>query len=255
MFWGEAWEISGVWQAFLASLLAGLASGLGGLGAVAVPYLPRRVYDALLGFSAGVMLGAAALTLFWPALEQGSVAAATLGALAGGGMILFLDRFVPHLEPHFLPSLPQGENGRVGTLLLAAMALHNLPEGLAVGVAYGSGEANFGLVVALAVAAQNVPEGMAVALPLRARGASRGAAVLWATGSGLVEPVAAAVGYHCVSRVESVVPFALALAAGAMVFVVSDQLIPECRRVPEDKAPSVALLAGFVLVGVLLRWL
>jgi ZIP family zinc transporter len=253
--WNEAWVISGAWQAFLASALAGLASGLGGLVVVALPHLPRRIYDALLGFSAGVMLGAAALTLFWPALQQGSTTAAVLGAVAGGGMILVLDRFVPHLEPHFLPRLPQGGNGRLSTLLLAAMALHNLPEGLAVGVAYGSGKASFGLVVAIAVAAQNVPEGMAVALPLRARGASRAAAVLWATGSGLLEPLAAALGYHFVSRVQTLVPFGLALAAGAMVFVVSDQLIPECRRVAADKAPSVALLGGFVMVGVLLRWL
>lgn len=254
MYFTETWELTRAGEALLASLLASLASGLGGLAVVAAPRVPRRAYDALLGFSAGVMLGAAALTLLWPALGTGRSLTVALGAASGGAMILLLDRAVPHLEPHFAPRLPAG-GARLSILLLTAMTLHNLPEGLSVGVAYGNGEARFGIVVALAIALQNIPEGMAVAMPLRAQGFGRWNAFLWATGSGLVEPVAAAAGFHFVSRLEGLMPFGLAMAAGAMVFVASDQLIPECRTRPEDKAPTLALLGGFVLVAFLLRWL
>jgi ZIP family zinc transporter len=241
-------------RALAASLLAALASGVGGLAVVALPRLPRRAYDALLGFSAGVMLGAAALTLLLPALAQGSAAAVAVGAAGGGALILLLDRLVPHLEPHFSPHLP-ASGRRLSLLLISAMTLHNLPEGLSVGVAYGTGEARFGIIVAIAIAAQNVPEGMAVAAPLRAHGSSRTAAFLWSLGSALVEPLAAGIGFHFVSQVRSLVPLGLAAAAGAMIFVASDQLIPECRNRPEDKAPTLALLGGFVGVGLLMQWL
>lgn len=239
-------------QAFVASLLAGLATGLGGVLVVLLPRLSRRVYDALLGFSGGVMLSAATLTLLWPALERGGIPSVTLGLFAGGLAVLFLERSVPHLEPHFAPRL-NGPGTRLSLLLAAAVTLHNLPEGLAVGVAFAPGTGNFGLIVALAIALQNIPEGLAVATPLRAHGSSRLAVVLWATTSGLAEPVAAAAGFHFVSNVQALVPFGLAFAAGAMVFVVSDQLIPESHRQPSDKAPTLALLAGFLLVALLLR--
>ena len=254
MLWTDAGGLTPWGQALLASWLAGLATGLGGLLVVLLPHLSRRVYDALLGFSGGVMLSAAALTLLWPALARGGIASVTLGLFAGGAMILLLERSVPHLEPHFAPQL-NGPGARLGLLLAAAITLHNLPEGLAVGVAFAPGTGRFGLVVALAIALQNIPEGLAVATPVRAAGASRLAAVLWATGSGMAEPIAAAVGYHLVSTVQTLVPFALAFAAGAMVFVVSDQIIPESHRQPSDKAPSLALLLGFLLVALLVRLL
>lgn len=219
---------------------------------IILPRLSRRLYDSLLGFSGGVMLSAAALALLWPALERGGLVAVALGLFAGGLLILLLERTVPHLEPHFAPRL-NGPGARLGLLLAAAVTLHNLPEGLAVGVAFAPGTGSFGVIVALAIALQNIPEGLAVATPLRASGASRRAAVVWATASGLAEPAAAAVGFHLVNLVSVLVPFGLAFAAGAMVFVVSDQLIPESHRQPSDKAPSLALLAGFLLVALLMR--
>jgi ZIP family zinc transporter len=248
----EAGALTPGGQALLASLLAGLATGLGGLLVVALPRLSRRVYDSLLGFSAGVMLAAAALTLLWPALERGGIFGVSAGLFSGGLVVLGLERSIPHLEPHFAPRL-NGVGARLGVLLAAAVTLHNLPEGLAVGVAFAPGTGHFGLIVALAIALQNIPEGLAVATPLRAHGASRLQAVGWATASGLTEPLAAAAGFHFVSSVSLLVPFGLAFAAGAMVFVVSDQLIPESHRQPNDKAPSLALLAGFLLVALLLR--
>lgn len=252
MYLTEAGALTPAGQALLASLLAGLATGLGGILVVLLPWLSRRVYDSLLGFSGGVMLAAAALTLLWPALERGGILAVSLGLFAGGLAVLELERNIPHLEPHFAPQL-NGIGARLGLLLAAAVTLHNLPEGLAVGVAFAPGSGRFGVIVALAIALQNIPEGLAVATPLRAHGASRLAAVAWATASGLTEPLAAAVGFHFVSSVSALVPFGLAFAAGAMVFVVSDQLIPESHRQPSDKAPSLSLLAGFLLVAVLLR--
>lgn len=252
MYWTDAGNLTLAGEAFLASLLAGLASGLGGLIVIWWSTVPRRVHNALLGFSGGVMLSAAALALLFPALQHGGIASVALGMFAGGLLILLLERVVPHLEPHFAPTFNHG-GARVGFLLAAAITLHNLPEGLSVGVAYAHGDGQFGQVVALAIALQNIPEGLAVALPLRASGASRMTAFLWATGSGLAEPIAAAVGFHLVGLMEGLVAFGLAFAAGAMVFVVSDQLIPESHRQPDDKAPSLALLAGFLLVAVLLQ--
>lgn len=239
-------------QALLASWLAGMATGLGGLLVVALPQISRRLYDCLLGFSGGVMLSAAALTLLWPALERGGILPVTLGLFGGGLLILALERNVPHLEPHFAPRF-NGPGARMGLLLAAAVTLHNLPEGLAVGVAYAPGAGKFGFIIALAIALQNIPEGLAVAAPLRASGASPLVAVTWATASGLAEPVAAAAGFHFVDTLRVLVPFALAFAAGAMVFVVSDQLIPESHRQPHDKAPTLALLGGFLLVAFLVR--
>lgn len=252
MYFLQSGALTPAGQAMLASLLAGLATGLGGVFVVLLPRLSRRVYDVLLGFSGGVMLSAAALTLLWPALQRGGIPGVALGLFGGGLLVLVLDRAVPHLEPHFAPRL-NGPNAHVTILLVAAITLHNIPEGLAVGVSYVPGTGNFGLIVALAIALQNIPEGLAVAAPLRAQGASRPMVVAWATLSGLAEPVMAAVGFHFVNSVQGLIPFGLALAAGAMVFVVSDQLIPESHRQPEDKAPSLALLGGFLLVALLMR--
>ena len=252
MFLTDAGSLSPAAQVLVASLLAGLATGLGGLLVVLLPCIPRRIYDTLLGFSGGVMLSAAALALLWPALQHGDLPSVSLGLFAGGFLILLLERTVPHLEPHFAPYV-NGRGAGFGLLLAAAITLHNLPEGLAVGVAYGNGEGRLGLVVALVIALQNIPEGLAVALPLRAHGSTRLAALLWATGSGLAEPIAAVTGFYFVQSVSGMMPFGLALAAGAMVFVVSDQLIPESHRRPEDKAPTLAVLAGFLLVAVLVH--
>jgi ZIP family zinc transporter len=141
----------------------------------------------------------------------------------------------------------------MGLLMAAALTLHHLPEGLAVGVSFAGGAPRLGFVVAVAIALQNIPEGLAVALPLRAAGFSRGRAILWATCSGLGEPIAAAGGVYFVQILGPMVPFALALASGAMIFVASDQLIPESRQQPQAKAPSLGLIFGFLLVSVLTK--
>jgi zinc transporter, ZIP family len=238
--------------ALVASLLAGLATGLGGVVIALFPRLSRTVYDTLLGFSAGVMLAAGAITLLWPALLENGTLSVSLGLVAGAMLVFLLERIVPHLEPHFSPEIT-GPEKRRGLLLAAAITIHNIPEGLAVGVAFAAQSPELGIIVAVAIALQNIPEGLAIAAPLRAAGMSRGKAILWATASGLAEPLAAMLGVWFVALVGPMVPFALAVAAGAMIFVASDQLIPESHRRPESKSPSLGLIAGFLLVAVLTK--
>jgi len=238
--------------ALIASLLAGLATGLGGSLIALVPTLSRRVYDTLLGFSAGVMLAAGSITLLGPALRQNGVWTVALGLAIGALLVFHLELAVPHLEPHFAPQLT-GPAKRLGLLMAAALTLHHLPEGLAVGVSFAGGAPKLGVIVAVAIALQNIPEGLAVAMPLRAAGFSRSRAILWATCSGLGEPIAAVLGVWFVRIIGPMVPFALALAAGAMIFVASDQLIPESRQQPQAKGPSLGLIFGFLLVSVLTK--
>lgn len=239
-------------NALVASVLAGLATGLGGLLICIVPRVSRRVYDTLLGFSAGVMLATGSTSLLWPALQRDGLVQVSLGLTGGALLVYFLERAIPHLEPHFAPELA-GRDKRLGLLLAAALTLHHIPEGLAIGVAFAGGGTSVGILVAAAIAIQNVPEGLAVAMPLRNAGLAPWKAFLGATASGLGEPLAAALGVWFVSLVGPIVPFALALAAGAMIFVASDQLIPESRQQPDAKAPSLGLMLGFLCVTVLTR--
>lgn len=241
-------------DALLAGGLAGLAAGLGGLLVALLPRIPRRLYDTLLGFSAGVMLATGTITLLGPALQADGAIQPTLGLLAGAALVFLLERSIPHLEPHFAPQLA-GREKRLGLLLAAAITIHHIPEGLAIGVAFAGAGKSVGTVVAVAVALQNIPEGLAVAMPLRCAGLSRTRAFLWATASGLGEPVAAVLGVWFVSVLGPVVPFALSLAAGAMIFVASDQLIPESRQQPDAKAPSIGLILGFLSVSTLTKLL
>jgi ZIP family zinc transporter len=234
------------------STLAALATGLGGALIAFFPRLTRNFYDTLLGFSAGVMLGAGSITLLGPALHQNGLAAVAGGLLCGAVLVLLMERGVPHLEPHFAPQVC-GPDKRLGMLMAAALTLHHVPEGLAMGVSFAGGAPRLGFIVAAAVALQNIPEGLAVALPLRAAGLSRGRAIWWAAISGMAEPLAAVLGVLFVRLVGPMVPFALAVAAGAMIFVASDQLIPESRQQPHAKAPSLGLICGFLLVAVLTK--
>ncbi len=239
--------------ALLASLLAGLATGLGGVLIAFLPRISRRLYDTLLGFSAGVMLAAGSITLLWPALRHnGAITPATAGLLLGALLVYLLELAVPHLEPHFAPEL-SGRSKRLGILMAAALTLHHIPEGLAIGIAFASEPKTVGAIVAVAIALQNIPEGLAVAMPLRAAGFSRPRAIAWASLSGLGEPLAAALGVWFASKLNGMLPFGMALAAGAMIFVASDQLIPESHAQSQSKFPSLGLISGFALLAVLTK--
>lgn len=235
---------------FLAGALAALGSGLGGCLGVLGRRMPRSTYDTLLGFSAGVMLAAGSVALLWPAMRGGSAVTVVVGLLSGAALVLLMERAVPHLEPHFAPEI-SGGGKRLGLLVAIAMTLHHFPEGLSIGVAFAGQSHGLGPIIAASIGLQNVPEGLAVAVPLRAAGLSRRKSIAWAFWVAMSQPFAALLGFWFSGLIQQLVPLALAAAAGAMIFVASDQLIPECRQDPARKAPSVGLVLGVMCVVLL----
>jgi ZIP family zinc transporter len=241
-------------NAFSLSLIAGLATGLGGGLVTLFRELNMRTYDTLLGFAAGVMTAIATFGLIHEALTQGSVLT-TLGGVAVGAATLFaLDRFLPHEHERLPFDCTSSVVYRRGLLLFAAMTLHNVPEGLAVGTSY-TAQPRLGLLLALAIALHNIPEGIAVAGPFRACGMSRRRCLAWATGSGLAEPAAALLGAAFVTLCKPLLPFSLAFAGGAMLYVVSDELIPESHSHGYEHQATFGFISGFMLLLALLQLL
>ena len=234
---------------FLAGVLAAIGSGIGGCFGV-LARTTRDTYDALLGFSAGVMIAAGSVALLWPAMRGGSALVIVVGLLSGACLVLLMERIIPHIEPHFAPEI-SGEGKRLGLLVAIAMTIHHVPEGLSIGVAFAGNSAGLGPIIASSIGIQNVPEGLAVAVPLYAAGVRRWKAVTWSFCIAMSQPFAALLGYWLSALVAQLIPLALASAAGAMIFVASDQLIPECRHDPTKKAPSVGLVFGAICVVLL----
>ena len=225
-----------------------------------------RTLAVALGFAGGIMLAATYWSLLAPAIEHargGALPAwlpAAVGFALGGLSIAGLDRVLPHLHPGNPPEMAEGvpSSWRRSTLLVSAITLHNVPEGLAVGVAFGAAAigtpgASFETAAALAVgiALQNVPEGLAVALPLRAEGMPAWRCFLLGQASALVEPVAAVAGAGLLLLAQLLLPYALAFAAGAMVFVVVEELVPEFQAGGHADLGTLALLGGFILMMAL----
>jgi ZIP family zinc transporter len=241
-------------QAALAATGTWLITGAGALPVLWFRSAPRRLLDVLTGFAGGVMTAAACWSLLVPALELGGVGAAAVGIAAGVGIIWVLDQSLPHLHSEFPDDArPEGPQvaWRRSTLLFAAITLHNFPEGLAVGVAYGSGATGPATALAIGIGLQNLPEGLAIALPLRRDGMSRWKALWYGQLSAVVEPVAALLGAAIVMQMQSILPFALALAAGAMLYVVVEELIPETVRAGNADAASLGFMLGFVVMMML----
>ncbi|HEX6998761.1 MAG TPA: ZIP family metal transporter [Gammaproteobacteria bacterium] len=245
----------------LGSLVAGLGTGAGALPVLfAVSGLSQRAYTLMLGFAAGVMLAATAFSLIVPGLEA---AAARVGAglpgalliaagtLLGGLALSRLHRFVPH--EHFMKGHEGPPMERVSRLWLFvfAIALHNFPEGLAVGVGFGGDEPLRGVSLATGIGLQNLPEGFAVAAALASLGYSRSTAFAIALGTGLIEPLGGLIGVVAVTLAAPLLPWALAFAAGAMLYVVSGEIIPETHREGSETRATFAVLAGFALMMVL----
>ncbi|RLE61866.1 MAG: ZIP family metal transporter [Thermoprotei archaeon] len=232
---------------FLASLGTGLATGIGALPVLFLRDISDRVLDSLLGFAAGVMLAASMFSLLVPAVEIGGIYPAVIGLIIGSVFVDLLDMFIPHM--HFI-SGPEGPSSSLRKiwLFIFAITLHNFPEGLSVGVSFGTGDITSGLIVAIAIGLQNIPEGSGVAFPLVREGYSRFKAVLYATLSGLAEPIAGLIGVLAVSLSTSVLPYALAFAAGAMIYVISDEIIPESHRKGFEKEATFGLIAGFIVM-------
>jgi ZIP family zinc transporter len=234
---------------------SGAATGIGGLPILFFRQPSHRTLDALLGFTAGVMLAATAFSLLVPALDRGGVWEVVGGLAAGALFIGALDALVPHAHARFaerdeLPAEQRSARERA-TLLLAALTIHNLPEGMAVGVAFAAGGVELGAPLALAIGIQNVPEGFAAAAPLVSAGTSRRDAAGIAALTGIVEPPAAALALVAFDAVGPLLPFGLAFAGGAMLYVVVDELIPESQARGNERIATFALLFGFALMLLL----
>ena len=241
----------------LASFLAGLATGVGALPALFFKSVPDRLMSTLLGGAAGVMLAATSFSLIVPGIEHGNllwpgygVYAVSFGLLLGAISLDLVDRLLPH--EHFILG-PEGPSSRMKRiwLFIIAITIHNFPEGLAVGVGFGSGDVANGTSLAIGIGLQNMPEGLAVALPLIGLGYSRLKAVSIATLTGLVEPVGGLLGVGAVTVFHPVLPLGLAFAAGAMLFVISDEIIPETHAKGRSRLATFGIIVGFVIMMAL----
>ena len=235
-----------------ASLVAGLATAVGALPILIWQRAPGRVLDVMLGFAAGVMLAAAVFCLIVPALETdphagGGLIVTFIGILAGTLFLHVADRLVPHEHLVFRNSVDSAAARKVWLFVLA-IAIHNFPEGLAVGLGFAGGDTGRGTALAVGIGLQNIPEGLAVAAPLLMVGYSRGRALLVATLSGLVEPVGALLGLSLAGTFQMILPLGLAFAGGAMIFVVVDEVISETHQRGVGRLASGALMAGFVIM-------
>jgi ZIP family zinc transporter len=239
-----------IWFGFAASLLAGLATGAGALPVLFTKRVSDRLLDVMLGFSAGVMLAATSFSLIVPAIDISGPFVAVFGIILGALVLHLIDRFVPHFHPALGAEGPPSRMSKVWLFVLA-ITIHNFPEGLAVGVSFGGGDVAAGLVIATAIGLQNMPEGLAVALPLVREGYSRRKSLMYGTLTGLVEPLGGLLGVALVSIFQPILPWGLAFAAGAMLFVVSDEMIPESHRKGFEREATFGLIAGFVVMMLL----
>lgn len=219
--------------------------------------IPHKWNDAILGFAAGIMLAAAVLGLILPSLEAGGkngVWITSLGILAGALFLNFADRFTPHL--HSLTGLDKeahSQNQSLDKVLLfvLAIAIHNLPEGLAAGVGFGGGDTGNAITVALGIALQNIPEGMVIISPLLLNGVSKKRTLLIASFTGVIEILGTFIGYFAVALSASILPFALAFAGGTMLYVISDEMIPETHSHSYERMATYSLLLGFIVMMIL----
>jgi ZIP family zinc transporter len=242
-------------ETLLGLIVPGLATALGGVAVLVFRRPSARTLDTLLGFTAGVMLAATAFSPLVPALDRGTLGEVLLGFILGSAFVAALDLLVPHAHTRFRergrPAAEELASRDRATLLLSALTIHNVPEGLAVGVAFAAGGTDLGLPLAIAIGIQNVPEGFAAAAPLLPAGTSARAAAIIAALTGAVEPPAALAAYAAFEVAGSVLAGALAFAAGAMLYVVVDELVPESHGHGHERAASVALLGGFALMMAL----
>lgn len=242
--------------AMLATLIAGFgATTLGAIPVLVLSKLNERLNNALLSFAAGVMLAATVFSLLIPSVEVaqsngfskvGAISQAIIWLCVGGFVIWLINEFVPH--EHFFGKGQEGaKNAKLKRiwLFVIAIAIHNFPEGLSVGVATGTGEFSTGFGATLGIALQNVPEGLSVAVALHSQGYTRKYALFVAALTGLVELVGGAFGAGILAISSQILPFALAFAGGSMLFIVSDEIIPETHRPEFGSSATAALFVGF----------
>jgi ZIP family zinc transporter len=245
---------------FLASLGAGLATGIGALPILLPIKLTQRAQAIALGFGGGVMLAASAFSLIVPgteaAIAQGasSMGAALImaaGVFLGGWFLLLSNKYIPH--EHFKKG-PEGVNQQALKriwLFITAITIHNFPEGLAVGVSFGAGNLADGIPLAIGIGLQNIPEGLVVALSLVANKYTPIYALKVSLLTGLVEPVGGLIGAGIVSIAQPILPWGMAFAAGAMLFVISDEIIPESHRQGQEQEATLGIMVGFIVMMLL----
>jgi len=253
-------------QALLATCFTWAMTALGAAAVFTAKDISRRVLDAMLGFAGGVMIAASFWSLLAPAIEMSegkgipSWVPAVVGFLAGGIFLRGIDRVLPHLHIGFPTEEAEGvkTSWHRSMLLVLAITLHNIPEGLAVGVAFGSlafglPGASFGAAVALAIGIgiQNLPEGLAVSLSVRREGMSRLKSFWYGQLSAIVEPIAGVIGAAVVIIAQPILPYALAFAAGAMIFVVIEEVIPEAQRGGNTDLATMGAMVGFAVMMLL----
>jgi ZIP family zinc transporter len=253
-------------QALLATGFTWALTALGSATVFMVKAINQKVLDMMLGFAGGVMIAASYWSLLAPAIEMSEGKAvsswipALVGFILGGVFLRGIDKILPHLHVGFPVGKAEGvkTSWRRSTLLVLAITLHNIPEGLAVGVAFGGliaglPSVTFGAAIALTIGIgiQNLPEGLAVAIPLRREGMSRKKSFFYGQLSGIVEPIAGVIGAAAVIVVQPILPYALAFAAGAMIFVVIEEVIPEAQRKGNADLATMGGMIGFAIMMVL----
>jgi ZIP family zinc transporter len=253
-------------QALLATCFTWAVTALGAASVFVVKQVKKKVLDGMLGFAGGVMIAASYWSLLAPAIEMSEgkdIPAwfpATAGFLMGGAFLWGIDKILPHLHLGFPLEEAEGikTNWQSSVLLVLAITLHNIPEGLAVGVAFGASAAGFpsatitgAIALAVGIGIQNFPEGIAVAMPLRREGISRRKSFWYGQLSAIVEPIAGVIGAGAVLLARPILPYALGFAAGAMIFVVVEEVVPESQRGGNTDLATTGAIIGFALMMVL----
>jgi len=258
--------LSPVMQALLGTCFTWFMTALGASVVFFFRRIDRKVMDGMLGSAAGVMIAASFWSLLAPAIAMAEEAGGTpwvpalVGFLSGGAFLWLVDKLLPHLHAGFPTAEAEGvkTNWQRSVLLVLAITLHNIPEGLAVGVAFGAAAAghhaaSIGAAIALAVGIgiQNFPEGAAVSVPLRREGLSRRKSFMYGQFSGMVEPVAGVLGALAVIYMQPLLPYALSFAAGAMIYVVAEELIPESQAEKHSDIATIGVMVGFAIMMTL----
>ena len=239
----------------LTALGVGGATVIGALMGFIFKKVTHKFSDIVLSFAAGVMLSAAVIGLILPSAEYGGkygLIITVAGVFAGAVCLNLIDKLVPHLHKLAGAEPEDHNNANIGKVLLfvSAIAIHNLPEGIAAGVGFGSGDTSQALIIASGIALQNIPEGMVIIGPMLAAGVKPRKTLIIASLTGLVEVVGTLIGYFAVSLASAILPFALAFAGGTMLYVISDEMIPETHAHGYQRGATYALLAGFCLMLV-----
>lgn len=259
-------QLTPINQALVATLFTWGVTALGAALVFFFKTINQKVLNCMLGFAAGVMIAASFWSLLNPAIEMAEQAGdtpwvpAVLGFLAGGAFLWVADQLIPHLHLGLPKSEAEGPktSWRRSVLLVLAITLHNIPEGLAVGVAFGAVAADLpsaslagAMALALGIGIQNFPEGAAVSIPLRREGLSRRRSFFYGQLSGVVEPIAGVIGAAAVIYMQEILPYALSFAAGAMIYVVVEELIPEAQRDKDTDMATIGAMLGFALMMAL----